>query len=201
MRLRNSRGFTLTETLIAMAIIIIMSSFAVMSYLPMTKQQNITDAYNQTLTALRRAHDQATGDMRTYVVTFAAPNTITVTQITAGGPVVQFNSVLPSNITFHVEPGVPTSPLIAPTTPDGFGAAGFPIDFDQGVPPGGSAVVQFNPDGTATDAAGNINNGVVYLGIPGNLYSSRAVTLWGATGRVRGWRLLLVGGQNTWSQQ
>jgi hypothetical protein len=109
-------------------------------------------------------------------------------------------TVLPSDVTFHVEPGVPTSSTTAPTTPDQFGNAGYPIDFDQGYNPG-TTTICFNPDGTATDALGNLNNGVVYLGRPGDLYSSRAISLWGSTGRIRGWRLYNVSGSNQWKQQ
>jgi len=43
---------------------------------------------------------------------------------------------------------------------------------------------------------------VLYLARPGNLYSSRAVTLWGITGRIRGWRLYQNGGAGAyWRQQ
>jgi len=200
MTLSKSRGFTLLELLIALAVTIIMVAFAVMAYVPVMKQQHVTTAYNTTLSAFRNAHDRAQGDMRIYVLSFAAPGTITVTQNTAAGPVL-FTATLPPDVTFHIEPGIPTSPLVAPLTPDGFGSAALAIDLDQGVPPGGATLVQFNPDGTATDNLGNINNGVVYLGTPGNLLSCRAVTLWGATGRMRGWRLYQNGGVYSWSQQ
>jgi hypothetical protein len=57
-------------------------------------------------------------------------------------------------------------------------------------------VISFYPDGSAHDLAGNLNNGVVYIARPGDLYSSRAITLTGATGRIRGWRL--AGGAKNW---
>jgi prepilin-type N-terminal cleavage/methylation domain-containing protein len=196
---RKHRGFSLLELLVTMAIGLTVAGITAMAYMPVMKQQAVTTAYNSTLTTLRRARDQAAADMRIYVVSFATPGTITVTQNTATGPVL-ITTVLPTDITFHVEPGVPNSPTVIPTTPDGFGTAAFAIDFDQGVGPGGSNVIYFYPDGTALDANGNINNGVVYLGRPGELYSSRAITVWGSTGRVRGWRLYNNGGAN-WKQQ
>jgi hypothetical protein len=145
--------------------------------------------------------------MRVYEVTFTAavPNvnggTITVTQDIAGSPVL-FTAVLPVDVTYHVETGIPTSQTTAPTTPDGFGTGANAFDFDQ--PPGGtggSNVIYFYPDGTAEDAAGNINNGVVYMGVPGQLQTQRAVTLWGYTGRIRGWHLYDNASKWTWSQQ
>ena len=195
-RRSNNGGFSLLELMISMAIILILAGVATMSYMPLMKQQHIVNAYNSTLTTLRRARDQAAGDMRVYVVSFTPPGTITGTQNTTTGPLL-VTTVLPSDVTFHVEPGVPTSPVVAPTTPDGMGSAAFPIDFDQGVGAGGTTTIYFYPDGTAQDINGNINNGVVYLGRPGDLYSSRAITVWGSTGRIRGWRLYNPG----WRQQ
>jgi hypothetical protein len=59
----------------------------------------------------------------------------------------------------------------------------------------------FMPDGSSQDILGNWNSGVLYLGQTNNLYSSRALTVFGPTGRIRGWRLYLQGGANTWVQQ
>jgi prepilin-type N-terminal cleavage/methylation domain-containing protein len=197
---RSIRGFSLLELMIAIAITLTVAGITTIAMMPVLKQQHVTSAYNATLTTLRRAHDQAAADMRIYVVSFAATGTITVTQNTLGGPLL-VTTVLPPDITFHVEPGVPTSAVTAPTTPDGFGTAAKAMDFDQGVAGGSTTDIYFQPDGTALDVNGNVNNGIVYLGRPGDLMSSRAITLWGTTGRLRGWRLYLSGTQNAWSQQ
>jgi len=194
--------------LAAIAISLTLAGITVMAFVPVFKSQDVTTAYNSTLTTLRRARDQAAGDMRTYVVTFTSPGTITVQQSVSTTGTCQIpptgnvliTTILPSDVTFHVEPGVPTSSTVAPMTPDQFGTAAYPVDLDELNTPG-TATVCFNPDGTATDAQGNTSSGVVYLGRPGDLYSSRAITLWGATGRLRGWRLYNVSGTNTWSQQ
>jgi hypothetical protein len=64
--------------------------------------------------------------------------------------------------------------------------------------------VAFMPDGSArdTNSLGNYNSGVVYLTNPADpIYSSRAVTVWGATGRIRGWRLENRAGSAVWVQQ
>jgi prepilin-type N-terminal cleavage/methylation domain-containing protein len=204
----KTRGFSLLELMISMVIIMIMAAITAISLGPIMKQQDVNNAYNDVLTTMRRGRDQAASDMRTYVVTFTAPATIVVQQsisasgtcqIPPTGNVIETMN-LPSDITFHIEPGVPTSNTTAPMTPDQFGNAANPIDFDQGYTPGYTSIC-FNPDGSATDANGNINNGVVYFGRPGDLYSSRAITLWGSTSRLRGWRLYNVSGTNTWKQQ
>jgi prepilin-type N-terminal cleavage/methylation domain-containing protein len=198
----KKRGFSLLELTVTITIGLILAALTDAALQPVFRQQRVNDAYNLTISALRRAHDAASADMRVYEVTFTAavPNvnggTITVTQDIAGSPVL-FTAVLPVDVTYHVETGIP-----APTTPDGFGTGANAFDFDQ--PPGGtggSNVIYFYPDGTAEDAAGNINNGVVYMGVPGQLQTQRAVTLWGYTGRIRGWHLYDNASKWTWSQQ
>jgi hypothetical protein len=93
-------------------------------------------------------------------------------------------------------------PNTAATVPDGFGNGVLAIDFDQGVAGGGiKNQVMFMPDGSAHDVNGNWNSGIVYVLRPGDLYSARAVTLYGATGRIRGWRLLSSPGGPQWFQQ
>lgn len=196
----GSAGWSLIEVMTVLAIMLIVASISQIAFQPVLKQQRINTSYNDVLTALRHVHDQAAADMRVYVVSLATPGTITVTQNTLSGPVL-FTTTLPPDVTFHLEPGLPSSPIVAPTTPDGFGSAGFAIDFNQGIGPGGGATIYFQPDGTATDINGNINNGVVYFARPGDVYSSRAITLWGTTGRIRGWRLYPNGPQNVWRQQ
>jgi prepilin-type N-terminal cleavage/methylation domain-containing protein len=201
-------GFSLLELMITITVSLILTGVAMVTLQPALQQQRVNDAYNTTLTSLRRAREAAAADMRIYVVSFGPPvtvgpnpngGTITATQNTTTGPVL-FSVSLPTDVTFHVEPGVPTSPTTAPTTPDGFGSAANTFDFDQGIGAAGGTTVYFYPDGSARDINGNINNGVVYLGRPGSLSSCRAVTLWGATSRIRGWRLYQKGAW-TWSQQ
>ncbi len=199
-------GFSLLEMMIVASILLILSAFAVMTLQPTLQAEHVNNAYNTTLTSLRRAREAAAGDMRIYVVSFSGPaagvngGTITVTQNSTSG-LLLFTATLPSDVTFHVEPGVPNSPTTPPTTPDGFGAAVNPFDFNQGIGAAGGTTVYFYPDGSAHDINGNINNGVVYLGRPGYLDTCRAITIWGSTSRLRGWRLYKKSGVWSWSQQ
>jgi hypothetical protein len=99
-------------------------------------------------------------------------------------------------VAFQVQTGLPGTG----NTPDNFGAGGTAIDFDQGVAGGAKNVVYFYPDGTGEDVVGNMNNGVIYIARTNDLYSSRAITEWGATGRLRGWRLYQISGTPYWRQ-
>jgi prepilin-type N-terminal cleavage/methylation domain-containing protein len=200
----SPRGFTLLETMIVLAVVMITSTFAFLSLKPALQQSRITTAYNATLGTIRRAHDEAATERRVYVVTFdnsKTPNTVTISQnetIAAGG-ILQLTTSLPPDVTFNTQSGFPTTTNGACPTPDGFGLGNKAIDFDQGVGTGGATSIYFYPDGSAHDKSlnGFINSGVVYLGRAGDLYSSRALTVWGTTGRIRGWRLYSGGGSGT----
>lgn len=208
MTLKKQRGFSLLELMIVVAIGFTLAGITTIAYMDTLKGQHMTTAYNSTLGTLRRTRDQAAADMRIYVVQFTTPRTITVTQAGPGATSCQvppsgallLTTVLPTDVSFMIEPGSPTSSTVAPTTPDGFGSGSVAIDFDEPNTPGTTSIC-FNPDGTATDVLGNPNSGVVYLGRTGDVYSGRAITLWGTTGRLRGWRLLNNAGVPTWRQQ
>jgi len=57
-------------------------------------------------------------------------------------------------------------------------------------------------DGTSPSNGGNYSSGVLYMiRAAGTISDSRSITVWGATGRIRGWRLDVLSGVNTWVQQ
>ena len=189
------------ELLIVVAIILIIVAFSYPMLQPALKAGRVSSAYNATLTTLRQARDISVAQRQIYFVTFngGAPSTLTTTQASTG--TVTSTVSLPTDVSFHAEPGIPTSPVVPPTTPDGFGVGAPAVDFDQGIAGGVKNVIYFYPDGSAKDALGNVNNGVVYVGRTGEIMSSRAITLWGGTGRLRGWHLYSNAGVYYWRQQ
>ncbi len=198
MNLRRMRGFSLIEMMVTVTIILIVSGVAVTAIMPALKAERVNNAYNTTLAAIRQGRDYAVSQRQQYSVTFnnaVIPNTITLTQVGNGNVVTTYP--LPTDVTFNVVTGIPTA---ANAVPDGFGAGNVAIDFDQGVAGGSKTVIYFNPDGTGSDVNGNINNGVLYIARAGDLYSSHAITFWGVTGRIRGWRLYVTAGNPYWSQ-
>jgi len=202
---RRTRGFSLIEMMVVVALILIVLAFSIMAIQPALRQAHLTAGYNQTLMALRQARDIAVAQRQIYYVTLSnavQPNTITITQGSTGTVVSSY--AMPSDVGFIAWPGLPNSPIVAPTTPDGFGTGGTAIDFDQGIVAGAKNVIYFYPDGSAADVLGNVNNGVVYMAMLGNtgfVSTSRAITLWGATGRLRGWHIYTNAGQWYWRQQ
>jgi len=193
------RGFSLLEMMVVLGIVIIVAGISMMSLQPTLQAQRVTNAYNTTLMAMRQARDTAVAQRQTYYVTFThntiPPDTITITQ-GANGLVIS-TLQLPLDVAFQTLTGIPTA---AGTTPDGFGLGAAAIDFDQKVAGGATNVIYFMPDGTGQDVAGNINNGVIYIARTGQLYSSHAITFWGTTGRIRGWRLLTYKGNPYWRE-
>jgi hypothetical protein len=81
----------------------------------------------------------------------------------------------------------------APDTPDGFGNKGA-VEFGGLV--GGPPTMLFQSDGTFVDTNGNLMNGTVFIGIPNVPTSGRAVTVVGATGRIRMYKANPTGWMN-----
>jgi prepilin-type N-terminal cleavage/methylation domain-containing protein len=212
----GTRGFSLVEMMIVVTLIMIISAITLMSMQPALKDARANQAYEDVLMQLRTARQRAISERKQYIVCFGvaaplgaltpmgAPNASSVQMFrwdvgTALSAAVQVsNNTLPSDILFQTLSGLPNT---AATVPDGFGNGGTAIDFDQGVAAGIKNQVMFMPDGSAHDTNGSSNSGIVYVARTGDLYSSRSVTLYGATGRIRGWRLINSAGAPTWFQQ
>ncbi len=206
---RRAQGFSLIEVTVVLAISIVVCAISVMSLVPMLNSQRTTNAYNTTISALRLARDNAVSQRTSYSVTFssaATPNTITVapTLSTYQGAQSSVTYQLPNNVTFMLQ-----SQFSSVTAPDGFGSGSVAIDF--GYTPtsssGGSQTLYFCPDGSAQNDStgkcqGSWDSGVVYISRAGDLMSSRAITVWGGTGRIHGWRFYSNGGSGyQWVRQ
>jgi prepilin-type N-terminal cleavage/methylation domain-containing protein len=212
----KERGFSLLEMAVVLAIALVMMSVAMLSLRPALKDVHINQAYNSTLAQIRGARERAVEGRQQYIVCLGT-HTPSGAATPMGTPTAQSVSVfqwpsgtalsaaveisqitLPSDVQFLVISGIPTS---AATVPDGFGTGNVALAFDQGVAGGAADQIMFQPDGSARDTNGNLNNGVLYMARSGELYSSRAISLFGASGRVRGWRLVNSSGTATWIQQ
>lgn len=199
MRQRGMKGFSLIEMMAALGIGLIATAITFITLQPALKQQHVTNAYNTTMMAMRQARDTAVAQRMAYQVQFnAGTSTIQISPVTALPGMLNATYTLPSDVQFRVEPGVPTNSAF---TPDRFGTAKNAVDFDVNVGLGGLQQVYFYPDGSAQDVNNNLSNGIVYLARPNELLSSRAITVWGATGRIRGWRLYQQGTGYVWQQQ
>ena len=91
---------------------------------------------------------------------------------------------LPSDISFGRN-GVEANPDPQITTAEA-------ISFNDNPQP----YVEFRPDGSGIDATGALALGQVMLGRIGDISSTRAVTLFGSTGRIKGLRFRGSGGSS-----
>ena len=199
MGLGKNRGFSLLELMITIAIGLTMAGVTFIALMPLFKQNHVDAAYDTALSVIRTYRSQSITQSKRYIITFTAPGTITVQYWgvavpVSPAPVTVATYTLPSDIEFAVQAGFPAA------APDSFGSGGTAIDFDQGMGLGSQNYIMFMPDGSSQDNLGNYNSGVLYLTRPGDMYSSRAISVFGTTGRVRGWRLYNQSG-NTWVQQ
>jgi type II secretory pathway pseudopilin PulG len=201
-------GFSLVEAVVVLGVVFVVTATALINILPSLRISRANAGMEMVLGEMRRAHERAIDERRIYRVTFTAPQTIQVdvgqvaiigSTITDSAPVfaaAQPPLTLPSTIQFLAVPGIPTNPL---ATPDGFGSGAKAIDFDI-ANGGGGTQIYFEPDGRALDGANRLNDGVVYLAEPNNLFSSRAVSMFGTTGRSKSWFLTQVNGATKWAQ-
>jgi prepilin-type N-terminal cleavage/methylation domain-containing protein len=183
MKLRTHRGFSLLELLIVIAIGLTMAGVTFMSLMPLFKQNHVDAAYDTTLSVIRNYRNQSITQSKRYIVFFTAPGTITVQYWGVGvptspPPVTVATYTLPQDIQFLVQAGFPNP------GPDNLGIGTTAINFNNCALVSQPCMI-FYPDGSAQDDLGNFTNGVVYMTRPSDMYSSRAISVFGTTGRIR----------------
>jgi type II secretory pathway pseudopilin PulG len=198
---RSERGFTMLETTIVVGIMMVLLGIAVIqSFGSMTSYQ-ANSAQDLVVSQLRVARQLAISNRRVVQIWIdTAPETDGRYHVKyqvqpaaqtneQAGPVVSVP--MPGTVQFVLETGVPDTPMKF-----GNSAAVY-----IGNPPvsGGPAIMQFNSTGTFTDNTGiTLLYGTVFMGIPNEPMSARAVTIMGGTGRVRGYSY--AGGATGWQE-
>jgi Tfp pilus assembly protein FimT len=214
---RGARGFSLLEMMIVVCLFFIVAGMTFMALQPALKDARANQAFSLVMTQMRIARQRAIAERKQYIVCFGAGSAPTGAVTPMGAPTAQSiqmfrwdagtalsaatqitATTLPTDLQFQAVSGIPVNPAFVP---DGFGTGSVAIDFDQGLGAGVKNQIMFMPDGSAHDLLGNWNSGIIYTGRTGDVYSSHAVTLYGATGRIRGWRLLATGATPKWFEQ
>jgi type II secretory pathway pseudopilin PulG len=177
-RLSNpQQGFSLLEGLIAVGIIMIIMGMAMLNFGTVLPNYKANSAMDQLLSQLRSARERAIAHRIEVQVQFVGTNQITLTEIWTVG-------TAPKPVTVSFEGGAQFMqfPSITQDTPMNFGNASA-ICFAGGITP--PPTMKFTTNGSFIDGGNTLVNGTVFLGLPGKTSTARAITVLGATGRVR----------------
>jgi Tfp pilus assembly protein FimT len=172
---KSERGFTLLDTIVTLSVMAIVGSMATMQVGTVRKSMQSDSAMRFVIGQFTTARELAITQRRNMEVRPVGDNSIQI-----------IRNEVPTGTTVIASTPFEGSARYAPPsglvdTPDGFGN-GAAISF------GVAERILFGPDGALIDQNGRPINGTIFLAIPGSQGSFRAVTVLGATGRVRGYR-------------
>jgi len=184
----NEQGFTLLETLIVIGIMFILASITIFKSFGTMENYQANSAMDIVAGQLRVARQLAISQRRLVQVQIllnTTPQKITY-QVKArlgvpgdaDGPVISMP--LPNNTKFVAENGLPDTPM-------GFGTCSGASPVCIGGVAGGPTTMYFTSTGQfgADQLGSTVYNGTIFIGIPNQPATARAVTIMGSTGRVR----------------
>jgi Tfp pilus assembly protein FimT len=171
----SDAGFSLIEICLVLMLMCIIGGFAVLSVFEIMPGIKANEAMYQMVGQLRNARETAIGQRRTIEVRFLDANRIQLVRYNLPNGTTTLSDIQFANgCEFQLFGNIPD-------TPDRFGNAAA-VNFP------GADSLKFLSDGTLVDDDNNPISGSVYLGVPGRPETARAVTILGATGRVRSYR-------------
>jgi type II secretory pathway pseudopilin PulG len=173
---RSLGGFSAIEGLVVVAIVSVILAMALIKWTTLMPNAKANSAMDQLLYRLRSAREQAIAHRREVQITFVGTNQLTVAELwPVGAPPPPSTYTFEGGATYQVFAGVPDTPMAF-----GNGAA---IYFENAS--GGPPIMKFTTNGAFIDGNNNFVNGTAFLGLTGNSQTARAITILGATGRVR----------------
>jgi prepilin-type N-terminal cleavage/methylation domain-containing protein len=173
---RENDGFSLVEVTLVLMLACVLAGFAVINMNSILPGVNANGSMYETIAQLRHGRQAAIAQRRNIQLLFPEDNQIRlVRNELPNGETVLSNTAFGNNCMFMQFDDVNVD------TPDGFGNIS-PKYF------GGADTMTFMSDGTLVDESGNPVNGTLFLGVPERPETARAVTILGATGRIRGYR-------------
>jgi prepilin-type N-terminal cleavage/methylation domain-containing protein len=175
---KTQKGYSLLEGLAALAVIGVVSGMTLLGFQTVLPNSKANSATDQLLYQLRSARETAIAHRCEVQVQFVGNNQLTLTQIwTVGNPPAPVTTNLQGGAQYLLYAGLPDLPA-----PYNFGNAA-PIYFQATA--GGPPLMKFTTNGSFINVGGTTINGTIFLGLPGNSSTARAISILGATGRVR----------------
>jgi type II secretory pathway pseudopilin PulG len=175
---------------VVVAIIIIITGMASVAFISVLPSMRANGAMQLMQSQLRQARETSIDQRRYVTVTFQGTNEMVTTEYS--NPGVNNNTtqlsdfLLPYGMIYTVFTGVPN-------TPDSFGNTSSAVNFCSTLP----CTITFQSDGTVllncsfsngNCTGGTYTNGTVFMGISGQTYTARAVTILATTGRIRAYQ-------------
>lgn len=171
---RSQRGFSLIDMMVTLSVMGIVGSMATMQMGTVRRSMQGDGAMRLVMAQLNAAREMAITQRRNMEVRFVGSNWLQIVRNDVpNGTTVLMNVAFEGNVQYSL--------VGIADTPDGFGNSSA-ISF------GSAEKIMFQPNGTLIDNNGDPINGTVSLSIANIPQSFRAVTVLGATGRVRGYR-------------
>jgi prepilin-type N-terminal cleavage/methylation domain-containing protein len=183
-RTKNSQsGFSLLEVVVVMAVMTVVLSFAVFATTNVMPNYTADSALNVVMGTFRTAKQTSIAQRRDVQVwidqAFSGPEqaqhiNYQVIAIAGDQPQPMVSVALPRGAQLVLEPGVPDTPM-------GFGN---PSAVLIGNVDGGPPIMMFRPSGAFTDANYALLNGTLFIGVPGQASTARAVAIMGGVASV-----------------
>ena len=175
---RLQRGFSLLEILTGLAIISVVLAMGMLNYSTILPNFKANSAMDQLLYQLRSARERAISHRREVQVQFGGTNQLTITELWLVGTAPPASTVSfeggAQYIVFSTIPDLPAPFNFGNTAPVYFGGVS-----------GGPPIMKFSTTGSFIDGGNTLVNGTVFMGLPGKPSTARAISILGATGRVR----------------
>jgi len=196
---RRQRGTSLIELMAVVGIVITLSAFAIMNTLRPTTTSRANNAVDAVVSTLIQGRQLAVSKRRNVLVSFNGTNQIQLTVQTLPNeavptplPIVKLNDGISTALQFYLFPTLPNTPM----GPLGFGNTSA-IDLEAVNGGGAPNAVMFSTSGGLVGAGGAAPanyyavgnndpiNATIFIGTPSDSSTARAITVMGATGRVR----------------
>jgi prepilin-type N-terminal cleavage/methylation domain-containing protein len=181
--LRDESGFTLLEILVVVALMGALAAMAIMVSPSFTRTARADASIVQVMDAIRSAREVAISQRRNVELRFIGLNAVQTVRIDIGAAGVQTGTTILRTVELENRMQFLQAPEVTDDTPDGFGD-GAAIAF--GTPAATRRI--FTSEGTFVDQDGDVLNGTVFLAIPDELNSARAITIMGATALIHAFR-------------